>query len=157
MLLEACDWLKSTWLSRLIRESKWGFAAVEMGHLVALAVLGGALLILGLRVFGLILVHQRLDATVRDLRRLIGLSFAAMLATGILLFADGPLRYYGNAAFRWKLLLIGAAVLTGLVALRFARRYQALTVSPLGMKITTAVSLTLFFWAAVAGRVIGVL
>jgi hypothetical protein len=157
MLLEACDWLKSTWLSRLIRESKWGFATVEMGHLVALALLGGALLIMGLRVFGLILGHQRLEATVRDLRRLISVSFLAMLVTGTLLFADGPLRYYGNAAFRLKLLLIGAAVLFGLMALRFASRYQERTVPPLGMKITTAVSLVFFLGAAIAGRVIGVL
>jgi hypothetical protein len=128
-----------------------------MGHLVALAVLGGALLILGLRVFGLILIHQQLEATLRDLRRLISLSFLAMLVTGTLLFADGPLRYYGNAAFRLKLLLVGAAVLFGLIALRFARLYQEQTVAPLEMQVTTAVSLTFFLGAAVAGRVIGVL
>jgi hypothetical protein len=128
-----------------------------MGHLVALAVLGGALLTLGLRVFGLILVHQRLEATLRDLRRLISLSFLAMLVTGTLLFADGPLRYYGNSAFRLKLLLVGAAVLFGLMALRFASLHRERTVAPLEMKITTAVSLTFFLGAAVAGRVIGVL
>jgi hypothetical protein len=157
MLLEACDWLKHTWLSTLIRESKWGFATIEMGHLVALAVLGAALLILGLRVFGLILMHQPLRAAVHDLRRLIGFSFLAMLVTGGLLFADGPLRYYGNAAFRVKLLLIGAAVLFGFQALRFAHRYRDLTAAPLEMKFTAAVSLSFFLGAAVAGRVIGVL
>jgi len=157
MLLEACDWLKHTWLSTLIRESKWGFATVEMGHLVALAVLGGALLTLGLRFFGLILEYQPLEAAVRDLRRLIGFSFLAMLVTGALLFADGPLRYYGNSAFRVKLLLIGAAVLFGLQALRFANRYRHLTAAPLAMKFTAVASLSLFLGAAVAGRVIGVL
>ena len=157
MLLEACEWLKSTWLSTTIRDSKWGFAGAEIGHLVALALLGGALLIFGLRVFGLILKHQPLGVAVRDLGRLIGLSFLAMLVTGALLFADGPLRYYGNAAFRVKLLLIGAAVLFGLQALRLAKRYQSITVAPIAVKFNAAFSLTLFLGAAVAGRVIGVL
>jgi cytochrome b subunit of formate dehydrogenase len=80
-----------------------------------------------------------------------------MLITGALLFADGPLRYFGNAAFRVKLLLIGAAVLFGLGALRLAHHYRHMTVAPLGMKITAAVSLTFFLGAAIAGRVIGVL
>jgi hypothetical protein len=35
-------------------------------HRMALAVIGGALLILGLRVFGLILMYQPLEAAVRD-------------------------------------------------------------------------------------------
>jgi hypothetical protein len=157
MLLDACEWLKATWLSTLIRESKWGFAAIEMGHLAALAVLGGALLVLGLRVFGLILKYRPLGATTDDLRRLIGVSFLAIFLTGVLLFVEGPLRYYGNAAFRIKLLLIGAAVLSGLQALRLANRYPSMTVAPVAMKCSVALSLTLFFGAAVAGRVIGVL
>jgi hypothetical protein len=157
MLLEACDWLKSTWLSTLIRESKWGFATVEMGHLVSLALLGGALLTLALRVFGTILEDQPLAATARDLQRLLGIAFLGLLTTGMLLFADGPLRYYGNGAFRVKLLLIGAAVLFGWRTLSYARRFQDVTVLPIEMKFTTAASLTLFLGAAVAGRVIGVL
>jgi hypothetical protein len=157
MLLEACNWLQHSWLSTLLRHSKWGFATVEMGHLVALAMLGGAIVILGLRVFGVILKYQRLQAVVRDLQRLIGFSFLGMLITGALLFADGPLRYYGNAAFRVKLLLISAAFLFGVGALRLAHCYQHTTVAPLGMKVTAAISFTFFLGAAVAGRVIGVL
>lgn len=157
MLLEACEWLKATWVSTLIRESKWGFAVVEMGHLVALAVLGGALLILSLRVFGFILKGQPLVAATSDLCRAIGLSFFAIVITGALLFADGPLRYYANSAFRVKLLLIVAAVLSGLQALRLAARYRSMTVAPFALKGVVAVSLIFFLGAAVAGRVIGVL
>jgi hypothetical protein len=69
-----------------------------------------------------------------------------MIVSGILLFADGPLRYYGNTAFRVKLLLIAAAVLTGLLS-RF--RGEA--------RFATLVSFSLWVGAGVAGRVIGVL
>jgi uncharacterized protein DUF6644 len=157
MLLETCEWLKATWLSTLIRESKWGFAMIEMGHLVALAFLGGALLLLGLRVFGVILTGQPLGAATSDLRRTINVSFLAIVITGALLFADGPLRYYANVAFRVKLLLIVAACCSGLLGLRFADRYQFMTMAPVALRGIVTISIVFFLGAAVAGRVIGVL
>jgi hypothetical protein len=156
-LLEACEWLKATRLSALIRASKWDFALIEMVHLLALALLGGALLILGLRIFGVILKGQALAGTVRDLGRIIGLSLVAMLISGSLLFTEGPLRYYGNSAFRVKLLLIGCAVASAVGIHRAARNYTTLTAAPMRLKIATALSLTFWLGAAIAGRVIGVL
>jgi hypothetical protein len=44
-LLEACNRLGTTWIGTAIRESQWGFALIEMVHLLALALLGGALLV----------------------------------------------------------------------------------------------------------------
>ncbi len=156
-LLEACEWLKATRLSVFIRESKWGFALVEMVHLLALAALGGAVLILGLRIFGLILKGQPLEATMRDLSRIILVSLLTLLVSGFLLFADGPLRYYGNTAFRVKLLLIIAATVTTVAVHHFAQLRMARGIAPKRLKIATALSLTLWLGAAVAGRVIGVL
>lgn len=156
-VLQACEWLKATALSRALREAKWGFALIEMVHLLALALLGGALLILGLRVFGVILTGQSLESTVRDLGRIVKLSLIAMLISGFLLFADGPLRYYGNAAFRIKLSLIGAALVCVIVIRHFTRTAGTRTIAPRRLKIATALSLTLWLGAAVAGRMIGVL
>jgi hypothetical protein len=157
MLFEACEWLKATRLSLLLRESKWGFALIEMMHLLALALLGGALLILGLRIFGVILKSQALAGTVRDLGRIITLSLLAMLISGFLLFTEGPLRYYGNGAFRVKLLLIAAAVVSAIGIHRFAQDHATLTVAPNRLKIVAALSFTFWLGAAVAGRLIGVL
>jgi hypothetical protein len=156
-ILEACEWLKDTRASVVIREFKWGFAVIEMGHLLALAVLGGALLIVGLRIFGLVLEKHPLDDSLRDLARIIKTSLLVMLISGLLLFLDGPLRYYGNEAFRLKLLLICAAGLIGITVRRFAQSRGSLTEAPLQLKIITMLSLTLWLSAAVAGRVIGVL
>jgi hypothetical protein len=156
-VLQACEWLKATRLSVFIRESKWGFSLIEMVHLLALAALGGALLIGALRVFGIILNEQPLQATLRDLSRIIAFGILAMLLSGFLLFADGPLRYYGNSAFRIKLLLILAAAASAFIVYRRFQARSALSVAPMGLKVATAVSITLWLSAAVAGRVIGVL
>lgn len=156
-LLDACRWLEATEVSAVIRHSKWGFALIEMVHLLALALLGGALLITAFRVFGLLLPAPRVGDVVRDLWWLLVGSVAAMLVSGVLLFADGPLRYYANVAFRWKLLLIGAAVVTGVVTLLIGRSGESEARTPWAMRLTASLACTFFLGAAVAGRVIGVL
>ena len=80
-----------------------------------------------------------------------------MMVSGILLFSDGPLRYYGNAAFRLKLLLIVCAVLTGLLSHLGGARSMRLRSAPAVMKAATLLSLTLWLGAGIAGRVIGIL
>jgi len=145
-LLQACEWLGSSSIGTAIRTSKWGFALIEMVHLLALALFGGTLLISALHSCGVIFKGSPPGAIARELGAAQLASLLAMIVSGILLFADGPLRYYANAAFRVKLLLIAAAVLTGLLS-RF--RGEA--------KVAALLSVTLWLGAAVAGRAIGVL
>jgi len=145
-LLQACEWLGSSWLGTSIRTSRFGFAVIEMAHLLALALFGATLLIPALHSFGVIFKGSPPGAIARDLRTARLASLGVMIVSGILLFADGPLRYYGNAAFRVKLLLIAAAVLTGSLS-RFMGE----------AKFAALLPLTLWLSAGVAGRVIGVL
>ena len=46
------DRLEQTWIGNAIRESLWLFPAVEAVHLLSLAMLGGAVLVVDLRLFG---------------------------------------------------------------------------------------------------------
>jgi hypothetical protein len=156
-MLRVCEWLGDSWIGIAIREAKWGFAVMEMLHLLALALFGGALLVTGLRVFGFFLSEQRPSVMTRDLGSILIGSFAAMILSGILLFMDGPLRYYGNAAFRVKLSLIAAAAATAFVTHMIGRRAPAGPAAPLSMKAVTALSLTLWLSAGIAGRLIAIL
>ena len=139
-----------------IRESQWGFALIEMVHLLSLALLGGALLVTGLRLWGFLFKEERPGAITRDLGRLVLGSFVAMVVSGVLLFADGPLRYYGNGAFRFKLWLIAGAVMTGLLTHLMGVRGKVVA-APTAMKAMALLSLILWLGAGIAGRVIGVL
>jgi hypothetical protein len=156
-LLEACNRLGTTWIGTAIRESQWGFALIEMVHLLALALLGGALLVTGLRVGGFLFKEERPSATTRDLGWLVLASFVAMLVSGTLLFASGPTRYYDNAAFRVKLVLIASAVMTALLTHLIGIRGKPAESRRRAMKAIAFLSLTLWLGAAIAGRVIGVL
>ena len=156
-LLDACKWLETSWIGTGIRESKSGFAVIEMAHLLTLALLGAALLVTGLRVWGFVLKEQPPAAITRDLGCVLAGSFAAMIVSGILLFADGPLRYYANAAFRVKLLLIVGASVTGLLTHLIGIRRTVVQRVPAVMKAMVLLSWTLWLGAGIAGRVIGVL
>jgi hypothetical protein len=156
-LLSACEWLGHSWVGTTIRDSKWGFAVIEMVHLMALALLGGALLVTGLRLFGFFLGGQPPGIITRDLGRVLIGALTAMIVSGILLFADGPLRYYDNGAFRVKLLLLLAASATAWAAHLIAVRAQSSPAVSTTLKITTLVSLLLWLGVGIAGRVIGIL
>ena len=156
-LLEACKWLEASRIGTGIRESQWGFALIEMVHLLSLALLGGALLVTGLRAWGFLFKEERSGAITRDLGWVVLASFAAMLVSGFLLFASGPMRYYGNAAFRVKLVLIASAVVTGLLTHLMGIRGEGVETPPIAMKAMALLSLTFWLGAGIAGRVIGVL
>jgi hypothetical protein len=51
-------WAEASGLGTMVRDSIWQFAAVEAVHLLALAVIGGAVLIVDLRLLGLTLQRQ---------------------------------------------------------------------------------------------------
>ena len=58
-------------LGHAMQASKWDFALVEMVHLLALAVLGGCVLIVDLRLLGVILKGESARDIGRDLGRLL--------------------------------------------------------------------------------------
>jgi hypothetical protein len=122
-----------------------------------LALLGGTLFASGLQVFGVILKGTPPGAIARDLGRAQLASLTAMIVSGILLFADGPLRYYGNVAFRLKLLLIVGALLTTLSGHWVRAQSSRLASAPMVVKAATLLSLVLWLGAGIAGRIIGVL
>jgi hypothetical protein len=123
-----------------------------MVHLLGLSLLGGSVLIIDLCALGWIRLRQPAARIASDLTPLLLGSLAALVVSGILLVADGPLRYYANAAFRAKMLLLGVAV-----AFYFTLHRRALAGAPTARKAAAILALTLWFAVALAGRAIGLL
>jgi hypothetical protein len=67
-----------------VRDSKWGFAIVEMVHLLALAGLGGVVLLVDLGALG---VGLRLRGVARQLFPIFLWSLLGMIVSGVLLVA----------------------------------------------------------------------
>jgi hypothetical protein len=55
------EWLEHSWLGTAVNNSTWAFAVIEAGHLLALAALGGAILVVDLRLLGFGLKEERIS------------------------------------------------------------------------------------------------
>lgn len=156
-LLEVFRWVEHTRLSIAIRASTWGFAVIEMVHLLALALLGGSILVIGLRALNRILPRQPLARVAQGVAPLLLAGLLTMVCSGALLVVDGPLRYYANTAFRAKMLLLAVAIACGVPLYRAARHACGPGAPPLWLRWAAVLSLVLWLAVGLAGRAIGVL
>ena len=139
-----------------MRQSTWGFAAVETVHLIGLAVIGGSVILLGLTALGVGMRRQSAAVTARGLTPVFLTALAAMLATGVLLVASKPLRYYLSDPFRLKLLLLLLGVAAyGFVYRELLRRGEGQVT--VGQRAAGALLLAIWLGVGLAGRFIGLL
>ena len=147
-------WCESTRVGRAVAESVWAFPILEAVHLIGLCVLGGALLVVDLRLLGLGLTSQPVVRLARNARPWLVGSLVVMAATGVPLFLSEAIRAYYNTSFWVKMCTLPLALaFTFAVRERVARR-EADDPGATG-RIVGAVSLALWFTVAAAGRWIG--
>jgi hypothetical protein len=148
-------WCEGTVIGTTVRESIWLFPIIEVVHLIGLAVLGGAILLVDLRLLGVGLHGVPVASLARSARPWLWGSLALTIGSGVLLFLSEALKCYQNPAFWLKVvLLILALLFTGLVRSRFTRDLAG---GPrrFGARLAGAVSLVLWAGVAFAGRGIG--
>jgi hypothetical protein len=148
--------LQNSWLSTLIRDTKWFFPGIEMVHLFGIVTLVGTTLALDLRLMNRWLRPWRVSVLMRRLLPWSWAAFAVMVLTGSGLFISDPLRFYYNVSFRIKLVLIVLAGVNALLfqmtAFRTLDRWDLDADTPRGAKIAGFCSLVLWFGIVAAGR-----
>ena len=152
----AFAWLEHSWLGTAVNNSKWAFAAIEAGHLLALAMLGGAVLLVDLRMMGLGLKDEPVRKLARAAQPWLIIGLIAMIVTGVPLLASlAETKYYANEAFRLKMYFLGAALLfTFTVRQRFALRDRP-SMHALPAKLIAVTSVLLWSGVGIMGRGIG--
>ena len=141
------QWANDTRVAHWIAESAWIFPALEGVHIVALAMLFGAVIFVDLQMLGVIRSDtpaRRLD---ESLRPWVFSSLVVILLTGVLLFSSEATKLYNSGPFRIKV-----------VALLLALIFHFTIHRKAGLKwerLTAAVSLLLWISVGLAGRAIG--
>src|SRR5215510_2234592 len=88
----------------MMRSSSWFFPIIASIHLMGLALIGGAVLVVDLRLLGLGLRDQPVSQVARDAERWLLASLAILLPTGILQFmCFAATKYYYLTAFWVKM------------------------------------------------------
>jgi hypothetical protein len=155
MLLPFFQWAQDTAVGAAIRESLWMFPIIEAFHLLALALIGGAVLLVDIRLAGVALRQQPSSELAKDAEPWLIGSLAVMLTTGLMLFSSEALKCYYNPAFWLKMLFLSLAILfTFTIRRRVAAAGEA-KVKPIWMKTVALVSFTLWSGVGLMGRGIG--
>jgi hypothetical protein len=147
------QWCETSTVALAIRNSEWLFPVIESLHLVALAVMGGTVLVVDLRLLNLGLVGYPLRDVARDAQRWFGWSLAVMLMSGALLFISEATKCYHNPAFWAKMITLSLAT-----TFTFTVRRKVIVrkhVRPLWKRVAGVASLSMWTMVAVAGRAIG--
>jgi hypothetical protein len=154
-LLPLFQWCEESGLGRMVRESVWAFAVIESTHLLALVTMGGAVLLVDLRLLNLGLGQRPARELAREAQRFVWLGFGVLVVSGLMLFASEAVKCYFSYPFRIKMMSLVVATLFALtvrtrVAFADEGRYGSGT-----RAIVALISMALWFTVAASGRWIG--
>lgn len=151
--LHIFQWLDTTAIGNIIRESTYIFPVVEVFHLFGLTLLLGTLTITDLRMLGVGMRRQSIAEVARQLAPWSIWGAIVTIVSGVLLFLSEAMKCYANAAFPWKMWLLLAGILLYLLVQRRVTRPES-KASPVLMKTVAVLSLFCWYGVAVAGRAI---
>jgi hypothetical protein len=140
-----------------IRQSVWAYPAANVGHIVALFLLAGAVFVMDLALLGSLRVVDPV-AVVRGARRATIAALVLMLATGSILFTAEASHVAMNPVFQTKIVLISLGLLNALMIGPLLRRTLDQVPPPVAfpLRLRAAAAMSLMIWLSVAacGRLI---
>ena len=154
-MLPFFEWCENTAVGNAIRSSLWLFPVIESFHLLALALLGGAVLLVDLRLLGFLLRRQPVAQLARDAQPWLVGGLVAMVTSGVLLFTSESVKCYYSSAFRTKMMFLLPAIVFTLTVRRKVTMADETRVRPLWSKLVAMVSVTLWSVVGASGRWIG--
>jgi len=154
-LLSFFQWCESSAIGTAIKTSNWAFAVIESAHLLGLALIGGILLIVNLRLHGFGLRRYPLAELAVDVQPWFIGSLTLMLLTGFGLFLSEAVKCYYSQPFWVKMASLGLAIVFTLTVQRSAVLDVESESRPQFRRLVAIVSLLLWFSVGAAGRWIG--
>ncbi|MEP7209393.1 MAG: DUF6644 family protein [Alphaproteobacteria bacterium] len=150
LLPEIKPWLKglaTVWPVPLIKTSSWAFPVLLCSHVVALTMLGGAILLPSLRLMGVGMTRESSAVIERTMRPWLVVALVILVVTGVLMGMVNPMKLYIRPAFFVKMIaLVAALILSFGVVRSIAVRDGVVTMQA---KILAAVALAGWLTAVV--------
>jgi hypothetical protein len=157
VLLEFAQWLDASSLGMAIAQA-W-FPQVECIHVVAIAAVVGTIFLVDTRLIGLTSMNLSFLHISRRVLPWTWAGFILAVITGFLLFASNAVAYYGNVAFRLKLMLMILAAVNmlyfELVTFRTVGTWEAAAKPPFAARLAGGLSMALWCGVIMTGRWIG--
>lgn len=155
MLLPYFQWIEAGPVGEAIRNSLWLFPFVEAFHLLALAVIGGAVLLVDFRLLGLGLKRHPIADLAREAQPWLIGSLLFMIASGVPLFMSEAIKCYYSFAFWVKMSALVLAIIYTFTIRRRVTMADDARFSPAVYRAVGAVSILLWATVGWGGRWIG--
>jgi hypothetical protein len=157
-LLSICQWVDSTRLSAIVRQSNWLFSTLDTIHTLGIVLVAGTILLVDLRLLGLGLRSIPVAQLVARIVPSTLWGFGLMLLSGGLLFSSEAVKMYHSPAFRIKMILLALAGLNALIfhwtIYRDAAHWDPASLVPARARLAGLLSLVLWIAIIAAGRAI---
>jgi hypothetical protein len=144
------EWFEATTIGTVVRESLWLFPVIQCVHLLALALMGGAVIVVDLRLLGLGLRGQSMAELARQAQPWLVAGWAGMLSTGIPMFLSEAIKCFYSPPFWYKMSFL---VIATIFTFSWRRRVTGSDAAgPVARGLTALASLGLWFGVGFSGR-----
>ncbi len=155
MLLPTFQWLESLGLGKAVVGSLWLFPVIESVHLLSLAVLGGSILLVDLRLLGFGLKNSSVSSLARDARPFMIGAIIMLISTGVPLFLAEAIKCYYSPSFWVKMTTLAIALVYTFTIRTRVTRAEPVQITARLQMLVGALSIALWVTVAAAGRWIG--
>jgi hypothetical protein len=151
-LLPVFEWLEDTAIGVVIRDSLWLFPVIEAVHLLALALIGGTILIVDLRLLGFGIRSQSSATLAKSLHPWLVGGLITMVATGVPMFLSEAIKCYYSPPFWYKMSFFAVALLYTFTVRKRVAAADAAALGPIWGRLAALASLSLWFCVGFSGR-----
>ena len=131
-----------------LNSNEWSFPLAECFHIAAFAFSVGTIALVDLRLLGLGMLKRKASQLVKDTMLWTLGGLIVVITYGLIIFSSDPLRYFYNNAFRFKIIMLVAAIIYNYTI----HRSVALSDSGgLGAKLAGVVSVAMWVSITFAG------
>jgi uncharacterized protein DUF6644 len=154
-LLPYFEWLEASPVGVFVKDKAATFAIIEAVHLMALALLGAAVLSADLRLLNVVLRDVPSNAVTEQAHRWFKLALVVLLVTGFFMLAGVATKCYHNPFYWAKMIALGIGIVFVFAIRAPLLRKDHAQLNPWTLKLMALASLSIWFIVAASGRWIG--
>jgi hypothetical protein len=154
-LLSIFEALENGPIGFIMKDKPETFATVEAVHLLALAMLGGAVFVSDLRLMNVVLRDVPSKAIVDSAHKWFKWALIVLLVTGFLMLCGVATKCYHNAYYWTKMAALGIGILFAFLIRKPLLAGDHSLLKPITLKLVGLASISVWFIVAASGRWIG--
>jgi hypothetical protein len=154
-LLPYFEWLEASPIGVFVKDKAAKFAIIEAVHLMALALLGAAVLSADLRLLNVVMRDVPSNTVTDQAHRWFKLALVVLMVTGFFMLAGVATKCFHNPFYWAKMTALGIGIVFVFAIRQPLLRKDHTQLNPWTLKLVALASLTIWFLVAASGRWIG--